>query len=467
METTDKFKNFSAKCNDFFLPGKVSFLLDAWCAGSSGKGKIESFIIKNSNNCSGIITTNSANASHIVVENGVEYLFKCLPSGSLYHERLECVMIGPGASFEVETFFKEVKMCGIPLEKVFIHPKAMIINKIDIDFEKGLCDLDGNYFEIAGEGTIKHGSTCSGSGAVTAKKTIRHKTSIVASDIPELARFIAVTEDIIMDGMKLGKSYLCQIGQGFPLSLNHWRFKKNVTSRNVTVSAGLNDCMLPPSVVGNVLGNGRIYPIKIANYKQISRVEAIDQYKVSDFTNSEHCINIAKAKYRDNLFKCDFDESGENVLVTSLPNVHVTADDLDIFPDYPYDKIDSYSGDGYPDQQEISWEYIEETAGISIPNNIKRTSLTKLPRRCFTHSKIAFDEGIKYNMPPEGGEIWISLNFVNWIDSQMEGITDFVSQEVKLWIEQNLGQALNANPKVKLRFLGTGAETDHTITLER
>jgi hypothetical protein len=455
----------SNRCNNFFAKGKLNFLIDT-TQGSSGKGKIESFLIKNSDNCSSIITTNSANASHIVVEKGVEYLFKCLPSGALYHEKLNFIFIAPGAAFEIKTLFKEIEMCNIPHSKIKIHPKATIITQIDIDFEKGLCDLDGNYNIEQHDGTIANGSTCSGSGAASAKKVIRHKTSVLAGDVEELREFICNTEVAILELLNSGHSMLCQIGQGTPLSLNHWRFGKNTTYRNVTIGGALSDCFLPPSVVGNVLTNVRTFPIKIANFKQISRVESIDQIPLKTILEEEieSKLDDVALKYPPSLFHVELDETKENILVTSLPNLHVTGEDLDKFPNYPFDKVDSYSGDCFPDQQEITWEMVEESANVRIPDNVKRTTLTKLLRRCFTFSKVCLDEGFFLNMPPEPYKIFLSVNFANWIDNEMSGEREVVTKKFGNWLRENVYPITEKyGDRIIIGFIGTSAETDDTI----
>jgi hypothetical protein len=357
--------------DDFFINGKISFVLDA-SFGSSGKGKISSYLVKKSSKVNFLATSNSANASHTVVDNDKEYVFKVLPAGSLYHEKLDAIYICPGACFEIDALFKEIEMCGIPKEKVKIHPRAGIITQIDIDFEKGLCDLDGNYYTDRKDGTISTGSTCSGSGAVLAKKTIRNKTLKTATDFTELTDMLCITELSMITELALGKCGLFDIGQGFPLSNNHYRFAPNTTSRNVTVSAALNDAMLPPHVAGSVLLNLRTYPIRINSKKYIMK-------------------------------------DGKR---------HLTWDEVKSgLYDGQYDMIDSYSGDFYGDQKEISWEEIMESSGVHIPDKVINTTLTKLPRRVATFSKNNLAEAILYNSTVH--KTYLCLNFVNWIDGEI------------------------------------------------
>lgn len=443
-------------CNFLFTEGKITFLLDAFAAGSAGKGKLESFIVKHSNNLDFVVTSNSANASHIVWDEGKEMMFKCLPSSAYLHEKLKAIYLCQGSAFEVKTLLHEIEMCGIPREKVRINPKASVIQQIDIDFEKGLCDLDGNYYENRQDGTVKGGSTCSGSGTVRAKKAVRHETLVFAGDVPELKDMICETEKEIMERIGNGERGLFQIGQGFPLSYGLAKTKKNSTARNVTVSAALDDAMLPPYVVGHILGNCRTNPIKIANYKNLSIAGKV-------YAHFEAGSTVDK-DYPKHLFKQVTTANGIDIV--TLADVFVTGDDLDLFPDYPYEKIDSYSGDFYPDQKEISWEDVEKQYGKEIPDAIKRTSLTKLPRRCATFSKMLLEDGLIYNMPPEPFNFYISVNFMNWIDGEMDDNKDTVSDKQQAWLEENIYSVIKDFPNVGLAFLGTGKESDSMVQLD-
>jgi hypothetical protein len=474
-----KFTIIMSRSNFFFAEGKLSFILDGYSAGSSGKGKIESWLIKNSTNCSFLATSNSANASHTVVDTVdgelKSIVFKCLPSGSLYHEKLQKVYICAGACFELKALLHEMQEIGIPRSKVGIHPLAAIITQIDIDYELGLCDLNGVYSEERGAGTIATGSTCSGSGTVLAKKVLRNKTLKTAKDFPELSDMICVVELEIMGRLSRGESGLMGIGQGFPLSNNHWRFAPNTTSRNVTVSAGLNDAMLPPDVVGNVLNNGRVFPIKIASYKLETEEAKIARVDVDMKIGVEKSLQLIAYDFPMHLFSAKVIYSSEGAIpyiesavieIWSKPNVFINGEEVKKYPQVPYHKIASYSGDFYPDQQEITWEEVEINAG-KIPDHIIRTTLTKLPRRVATFSKIALEESIIYNMPPAPYKMFIGLNFVDWVDKGLAGATDaeLVKEDslVANWIGENMSGVVDSHERVTLAFLGTGQETDALI----
>jgi hypothetical protein len=392
-----------------FIPGTLTFVLDA-SFGSSGKGKLSAFITKHSG-VSFLVTSNSANASHTVIDEGKKVVFKALPSGSFYHHKLERVFISPGASFKIEDLLSEIEQTGIPRSKVMIHPRASVITEADAAFERGEADIDGNILENKHDGTIKTGSTCSGSGASLARKILRRKPP-VAGDYPEIQDMIGITEQSIMGMLDSGKYGLFEIGQGFPLSLNHYRFAPNTTSRNVTVSAALNDAMLPPVYAGPVILNFRTFPIRINSKKYIG-------------------------------------DDGS----------HLTWEDVK--NGVSHKEIDSYSGNWYPDQEEISWESIEELSGGKIDDSIKNTTLTKLPRRVSTFSSLNLNEAIKYNMSQAG--VFLSLNFINHISSDItdETSTDRLlsNQRVCEWLDSNIPPCVRQS----IAFYGTGQGTDSFI----
>jgi hypothetical protein len=386
------------------VPGTLTFILDA-SFGSSGKGKLSAFLTKKG--CfSFLVTSNSANASHTVIDGDKKVVFKALPSGSFYHEMIDKVFISPGASFRIEDLLAEMRITGIPRHKVVIHPRATVITDEDAAFERGEVDLDGNPYTHSG--TVSTGSTCSGSGAALARKILRRKPA-VASDYFEIEDLIGVTEQEIMELLDQGKCGLFEIGQGFPLSLNHHRFAPNTTSRNVTVSAALNDSLLPPVYAGPVLLNFRTFPIRINSKKYIG-----------------------------------------------LDDSHLTWDQVK--DGVPHEVIESYSGSWYPDQEEITWEEVEENIGRAIPDAVKNTTLTKLPRRIATFSSINLSEAIKYNMTQHG--VFLSINFMNHVSSEVEdslSIDTIISDDKAWdWVESNIPPCYRDS----VAFYGTGHSTD-------
>ncbi len=435
------------------MPSKINFLLDG-NAGSSGKGKISDYLVEKEN-VDFLITSNSANASHTVVRDGKEYIFKALPSGSIHHEKLSSVFIVDGASFELKALLDEIEMVGIPRNKVFISPRAGIITQIDKDFEAGLCDLDGNYDIESHEGTVKTGTTASGSGSVLAKKVLRNKTLVTAKDIEEISDM--VDNDIsehILSLLSEGKTGFFEIGQGFPLSNNHKLFAPHTTSRNVHVSSALNDAFLPPSVCGNVIINFRTYPIKIHSRK----------YKATQDYFFDYSLETIKSdilKYHT-LFNPIEETDKKRVIVKKGDFLSwYEKDHVD------HEVIESPSGDFYPDQQEISWQDINERLGNKELELFECTTLTKLPRRIAEFSVLNMLDAIRHN--DTGHKIFLSLNFVNYVDKELYGLTNedypkfAESERMKEWMEKfSIIEHCNSFG-ARMSLFGTGESNEHII----
>lgn len=408
--------------NNFFESGKISFVMDG-SAGSSGKSIISSYLVKNEiDNVNFLMSAFTPNASHTVCDDdGNEFVFKVFCGGSQYHEQLDAVYIVDNAAFELDTLFKEIEYLGIPKEKVRISPMAMVVTRLEKDMEAGLCDMYGNYYPTPLDGTVKTGSTCSGSGAALAKKVMRNKTLIRAKDLPELHQFLYPMDEII-NRLESGESGMMEIAQGFPLSVNHHKFAPHTTSRNVTVSNALNDAMIPPKYAGNLLINLRTFPIKIHSYKYVD-------LKTGKFLTWEEVKSNDPATYK---------------------------------------KVESYSGDFYDDQKEISWDTITENSGSLTPI-MECTTLTKLPRRIATFSKKNLHEAIKFNNT--GGKIWLCVNFINYIDTRlyrqrkMKDIDAEAMDKVFDWVKNNIDSVVDEYDNVSLRYLGTGERIDDRIVV--
>lgn len=98
-----------------------------------------------------------------------------------------------------------------------------------------------------------------------------------------------------------------------------------------------------------------------------------------------------------------------------------------------------YSGDGYYDQYETSFERIKQEQ--------ETTTVTKLPRRIFTFSKVQIKEAIEANMP---SKMVVFLNFANYMNTR---------EEWKKGEAEKLNEVIDAiTPHAKVGYLGFGAK---------
>lgn len=408
------------KTSEFFEKGKLSVALDGG-AGSSGKGKIGAYLVKNSGGIDFVCNTFTPNASHTIVEvgdngNRIEYVYKNLNSCAHYHHLFRKMFIGHGSAIHVESLLKEIKQSGLPIKKLGIAPTAMVVTEEDARIEKGEVSLDGKELVTNNHGTIKTGTTASGSGAVRAKKVLRKKNLVLARDVPELKPFLCNVSEEIMNALDNGARGLLEIAQGFQLSYGLSQFYPYTTSRNCSVSGGFDDLLISPKYLGNVLINFRTFPIRIHSKKYIS-------------TDGDR---------------------------------HLTWDEVQSGK-IPYTTIESYSGDWYDDQKEITWDEVTVVSGSPTPL-MECTTLTKLPRRVATFSKKNLEESIRYNQT--NSKVFISLNFVNYVDWNCYKSKDYVSEKIWEFIRGYIHPVTSKYPNVELKFLGTSEFTDDTIMLK-
>jgi len=403
-----------------FKAGKLTICMDA-SAGSSGKGKVASFIAKHAENWQFACNAFSAQAGHWVIDNGRKYFYQTFNSCA-YLNNYEKLYIGPGAAIELKALFREIEESNIPAEKVGINPLCSIIQEKDAAFERGEVDLDGNKINRH-DGTMKTGSTCHGVGAARARRVLRRPDLILAKDVPELEQFLCDTSEEIIDRLNRGQSGLLEIAQGFQLSLMLPSMYPYTTSRNVTVAAAFDDMMLPICFAGDVVINCRTYPIRINSNKYIDP------------------------------------ETGRHLTWNEVVSYKKENRNIEIYK--------GNSGPGYDDQREITWDELTELSG-SPSKIIELTSVTKLPRRIFTFSRKNIEQAIRYNKT--SGRTFISVNFANYVDYDMsnkKGVLeyplaagDIMTSKFNQWLSDNIPSSAG-----DVRFVGTGPETDDMITL--
>lgn len=424
--------------NFVFEPGQLTILLDGG-AGSSGKGKLGAFITDHADNWQFCCNGFAPQAGHWVKnDDGKEYFYQTLNSCA-YQPYYEKMYLGPGAIIELPALFREIEENKVQPHRLGISPVCGILQDQDAAFERGEVDLDGNKLPTVGDGTMKHGSTCHGVGAALARRRLRRPDVKLARDVSELKQYMCDVPYEIMDRLDRGQAGLLEIAQGYQLSYLLPEMYPFCTSRNCTVAAGLDDMMLPTCYAGNVLLNYRTFPIRISNYKYISR----QKVKVG---------------------------AGDNI----EPGAHLTWDQVQEFDKRGlcYEKYEGNSGPGYPDQDETDWDIITKNSGSHVPI-MEMTSVTKLPRRIFTFSRLNIEDSIRHNRT--SGNVFIAINFANYVDAELlhcRGIGWSASRwagershsvdtaKIYDWCRRNIPQE-----GVMLAFIGTGPRTDDFLLI--
>lgn len=428
--------------NFAFTPGKLTTLLDAQ-AGSSGKGAVASFICKHADNYQFACCTFSPQAGHTIVDDGKTYFYQTFNSCAYQHGQYEKLYLGPGCIIELPAFFREIEESSIPHEKIGISPIAGILLDQDGAFERGEVDLDGNPKKHSG--TMKTGTTAHGAGVARARRTLRRPEARYARDVPELKQYLCDVPQEIMTRLERGQAGLLEVAQGFQLSYLLPEFFPHTTSRNCTVAAGFDDMMLPVIYAGNVILNYRTYPIRINSKKFICK------------KTGKHLTwpEVEEMKAENKRIWDQYTAEGRNQHAGDLCG-----------PELPFRTIDSFSGPGYPDQEELTWEQITEISGSKTPI-MEITSVTKLPRRIFTFSRQNLEQSIRHNRT--GGRMILSINFMNYTDADLFGKPAKLTSTAALrvmstaandWLKANFGEHRDG-----VNIIGTGPDTDHKILI--
>lgn len=235
--------------------------------GSEGKGHIVSYLAREYEL---LVRVGGPNAGHKVFQDPEPYTHHQLPSGTLFSQAK--LLIGPGAVLRVSALLKEIADCGVPRERLFIDPQAMIIEDKDITAEKKLVE------------TI--GSTGQGVGAATSRRILGRSDEKLrlARDVIELRPYTASPiREQLEEAYANSRKILIEGTQGTGLSLFHGDYPY-VTSRDTTVAGLLSESGVAPRRVRKIVMVCRSYPIRVQSPE---RATSGDLHEISWATVAE------------------------------------------------------------------------------------------------------------------------------------------------------------------------------------
>lgn len=228
--------------------------------GSTGKGLLAGYLAEQEKP-DVVVTAWGPNAGHTYIDKaGRTYIHRMLANG-IVSPNLKAVLIGPGSVIDLAILRSEIESCADLLQGkiIIIHPKAVIVTAEHVAIESR---------------NVKIGSTMKGTGAAVIQRIERNPDdTIIARDaiggfwlkeMDDLGVYCFVSEQ--MYAVELDKAKVIQIegAQGFSLSIYHGHYPYT-TSRDVTPAQVMADCAIPFSIIPEVYGTLRTFPIRVAN----------------------------------------------------------------------------------------------------------------------------------------------------------------------------------------------------------
>ena len=214
--------------------------------GSEGKGQITAYL---STEYDLLVRVGGPNAGHKVYEEPNLYTHHQLPSGTRRSQAR--LLIGPGATLDVDKLRSEIAECNVEASRLCIDPQAMVISDADIEEEE--------------KGKDAIGSTAQGVGLAMARRIkgrLKKPPPLLARDMPELRPYIRRATDELEEAYLAGKRILLEGTQGTGLSLYHG-FYPYVTSRDTTISGCLAEAGIAWNRVRRSIMVCRTYPIRV------------------------------------------------------------------------------------------------------------------------------------------------------------------------------------------------------------
>jgi adenylosuccinate synthase len=236
------------------LPSRSTRLVDVLVGGqygSEGKGNIAYYLAPEYDV---LMRVGGPNAGHKVPTTPEPYTHRLLPSGTRANPTA-LLLIGPGATLDLEVLLAEIAACGVEFGRLIIDHQAMIIEPEDKEAEQVI--------------VASIGSTGKGGGSAAARRIVGRNGNTtprvrLAHVVPELEPYIGSTTEVLEATYGHGQRILLEGTQGTALSLFHGHYPY-VTSRDTTTSGTLAEAGIAPHRVRRVIMVTRTYPIRVGS----------------------------------------------------------------------------------------------------------------------------------------------------------------------------------------------------------
>lgn len=218
--------------------------------GSEGKGKVAQWLAREMG-ASVAVRVGGSNSGHTGIDDhGNRVVLRQLPTAALLPDVL-CVLAA-GSYIEPKLLFDEMRLVGLPPERLAIDPNAYVIS-------------DHHREEEAAAGLYNRiGSTQSGTGAAVIQRIQRQDASALAANNPLLKDFVRPVTPLLREHLDAKERVVIEGTQGFGLSLLHSPHYPYATSRDTTAAGFLAEAGASPLDVDDVVMVIRAFPIRVA-----------------------------------------------------------------------------------------------------------------------------------------------------------------------------------------------------------
>jgi len=408
------------------IQGKFNVILDqAW--GSSGKGKTSAWLADHFGVTS-VSSSNFPNAGHTArFEDGLKFVAKAIPTAAILKVArgmgMEC-FISPGSGFDPAQLLKEWAECGFP--KIRIHERASVV------------DETHKAREAAGSESTKHiASTMQGSAAAIVDKVLRKADVRLARD---LARDRAA--DLLRRAHATIPGFTDAHGAYFGAGPNSDEALENLQ---------IVDALEFRSMTRNLIQSGGTWLHEGSQGYALS---------IDHGSHYPHCTS------RNCTLQAQMDHMAIPPGLVGDVYLNLRTYPIRVGNVVEAGKQVGFSGDFYPDCEELTWEEVARRSGMPPEEAAalaerERTTVTKRIRRVATFSMDGLRDAAAVN-----GATKLVVNFaqyLNWKDAGLKGGREAfrkLSVETRRFIEE----VENASG-VPVVLVGTGASHEEMISL--
>ena len=241
-------------------PMKKAYMILDLQFGSTGKGLLAGYLATTMQP-DVVATAWGPNAGHTYIDDNGRTFIHCMLANGVVSPKLKVLLIGPGSVLDLDGLMKEIASCKDLLvgKEIVIHPAAAVVTQQHRDIEKR---------------NVKIGSTMKGTGAAVISRIERdpdnNPTAIEAipmewlDEVASMGIAIEVNDQSYDRAIKAAELIQIEGAQGYSLSIYNG-FYPYTTSRDITPAQVMADTAMPFSLIPEVYGTLRTFPIRVAN----------------------------------------------------------------------------------------------------------------------------------------------------------------------------------------------------------